>query len=142
MDLKDKSILEYDYINLIVNFNDVSEFIRHELGLRKSNKTIIDLVSYFILLTFTPYSKEEEKSLSEYIYAIDVLMNKLFPDEEEREDKFQEIRDKIIDIIKEYIPLYTKYKEIDKAFVGIRKLNKLEFILTIECRIARYGWQS
>lgn len=137
--MEDKSILEYDYINLIVNFNDVSEFIRQELGLKKSNKDIIDLVTYFILLTFTPYSKEDEKRLSEYIYAIDILMNKLFPDEEEREIKFQEIRDKIIDIIRYYIPIYTKYKEVDKAFVDIKKINKLDFILTIECRIARYG---
>ena len=85
------------------------------------------------------WMKEDEKRLSEYIYAIDILMNKLFPDEEEREIKFQEIRDKIIDIIRYYIPIYTKYKEVDKAFVDIKKINKLDFILTIECRIARYG---
>lgn len=124
---------------MIVRFNDVGEFIRETLGLRKINKDIIDLVTFFVLLTFTPYHEEQQKLLSDYIFGIDVLLNDLFPDEEERENIYQEIRNKIVDTIKEYIPLYTKYKEIDKAFIGIKKIHKLDFMLTIECRIARYG---
>ena len=41
-----KNILEYDYIRMIVRFDNVSDFIHQELGMKKSNKNIIIVLKY------------------------------------------------------------------------------------------------